>query len=280
MVSERSLKQAIKEWVYEQDTGNFTTEEAIRVVDALAHEYLDLYLDMSAEEIKEETDQPTVVEALKYLIEDELAIDFRGSRWSSWGKAGTFFSGSMAFILNEDEAERIAIEVVRQELEYEPYLFDWDWLVWHIDEDRAEQVFRQIYDEWNYNYAYDIADESDSEYGNRLIREMVECGIVDEDEVLDEDGEVKEDFDYEDYIDDFVDCLTDRQIDEGSGGLEHYRLHFGDEMARKVIEDWNLIDIDEASEDAVAIDGWAHFLSLYDGSYDVIKNGVVVFRED
>ena len=40
-----------------------------------------------------------------------------------------------------------------------------------------------------------------------------------------------------------------------------------------------LIDVAEAADDAVASDGWAHFVSLYDGNYEETANGVVYFRE-
>jgi len=39
------------------------------------------------------------------------------------------------------------------------------------------------------------------------------------------------------------------------------------------------IDIDKAAERAVAADGWAHFLSLYDGNYETTPGGIVIFRE-
>ena len=40
----------------------------------------------------------------------------------------------------------------------------------------------------------------------------------------------------------------------------------------------NLIDIDSASEEAVGIDGIAHFISYYDGKQIDLDNGVVAYR--
>ena len=43
------------------------------------------------------------------------------------------------------------------------------------------------------------------------------------------------------------------------------------------------INIDDATEDAVSTDGWAHFLSSYDGNYQTIPidgyDDLVIFRE-
>lgn len=37
--------------------------------------------------------------------------------------------------------------------------------------------------------------------------------------------------------------------------------------------------IEYASEDAISVDGWAHFLSHYDGYYETTKNGYVYWRD-
>jgi hypothetical protein len=39
-----------------------------------------------------------------------------------------------------------------------------------------------------------------------------------------------------------------------------------------------LIDIDGASEEAVRVDGIAHFISSYDGNTIYLPNGVVAYR--
>lgn len=40
------------------------------------------------------------------------------------------------------------------------------------------------------------------------------------------------------------------------------------------------IDVDSATTEAVSTDGWAHFLSNYDGNYEETKGGRVYYRED
>lgn len=358
MVSERSLKQAIKEWVYEQNTGNFTTEEAIRVVDALAHEYLGYYLEMSAQEIKEETDENTVVDALKYLFDNELEISFTKGRYSDWGKAGSFVwdGDEYNFILNEDEAERIAIDLIKQDLEYEPELFEKNWLMNHVNEERYANDISSDIEEWireepdsysnffsdsdliegiieylkkedvddilktineyeEIRYEMDdgkpleqmvvIAekllhlppDETIEGYNWEEVIELVEDGEVsfnghiDKQWLLDEVEYALGRLDTEELIDLSESILGEIPYD----AIYHATEKYIDDVIMYDLLDWleglgysgndlyehlmPYLDIDELAEDAVATDGWAHFLSLYDGSYEVIKNGVVVFRE-
>lgn len=206
-------------------------------------------------------------------IEDSLRLD--EGRYSDWGEAGSVTVDGIEYniIKDEDEAERIATEHVTQDLEQEPSIFNQEWLSSHIDIQQAQHVFIDIYNEWNSSYAEDIKTESSKRYTNRLAEEMVDMGIITE-----EEGE-NEEFDLDNKIDDFVEVMTESQIDEGDGGLEHYRLNFGDEEANKVITEHQLIDINAAAEDAIDVDGWPHFISLYDGNYETTKNGIVYFRE-
>jgi hypothetical protein len=136
----------------------------------------------------------------------------------------------------------------------------------------AENFFTEVYDEWNEGYVNDIESENSDKYENRLIEEMVDNGIV-------SDEEVKEgNFNAEDYKQDFVNLMTKNQIEEGNGGLQHYIDNFGDEEAFKLVLDNNLIDIQSASENAVYTDGIAHFLSSYDGEQIDLSNGHVAYR--
>lgn len=161
----------------------------------------------------------------------------------------------------DDEAEDAAKESVRQDLDDNPEIFNQDWLLSHIDVGEAEDFFRQVYNEWNYGYAEDIRNESasDPEFENRLEEEMSDAGVDD--------------------IDDFVEYMTQRQIDEGEGGYTHYAFNFGEDEAKKLVMEHNLIDKEVAVEEAISTDGWEHFLSTYDGNYSELPSGAVYFRE-
>jgi hypothetical protein len=141
---------------------------------------------------------------------------------------------------DSDDAESAAIEYVTNTIQSEPELLNQSWLLGHIDTDACENYFRDMYNESNYEYVHDLDDE-------RLEDEMKDAGVTTKD--------------------DLVEYMTDWQIDEGEGGLTHYRDNFGEEEAAKIVVDNNFIDVDAAARDAVNIDGWAHFLSGYSGDY-------------
>lgn len=163
--------------------------------------------------------------------------------------------------IDEDDARTATINQVREDLESDPEMFNQDWLMSIIDVEKAEVLFREIYNEWNYSYAEDIESESssDPEFDNRQQEEMAKAGVDD--------------------IDDFVEYLTQNQINEGTGGYDHFKSNFGEEEAKKLVMEHNLIDIDEAAESAVNTDGWEHFLSAYDGNYNNLPSDAVYFRE-
>jgi hypothetical protein len=123
-------------------------------------------------------------------------------------------------------------------------------------------------------YATDIMTEDDSRYGNRLIAEMVEWGIMDSDEAKSSDAEETAN----ERIEDFVQALTEDQINQGNEGLTYYIDNFGKEDAMKIVVENNLIDMDSASQDAVDVDGIGHFLSSYDGNTIYLENNSVAFR--
>jgi len=166
-----------------------------------------------------------------------------------------------------DDAEQYAIDRVREDLDNNPEIFTQGWLLGHIDQDAAEEFFRQVYTEWDESYAYDIQNEASNEgYDSRLTDELVQWGIVTEDEALEEG------FDPTDHIDDFVEKTVDEKIEEGSGGYDHYEFNFGKEDAQRLLVEHNLLDLDEAAQDAVDVDGVAHFLAHYDGNEVEVVN--------
>ena len=169
----------------------------------------------------------------------------------------------------EDDARERAIERVKEDLEENPEYFSKDWLMNYID---GEDFFTDVFNEWNESYVNDIESEDSDKYANRLIEEMVENGIVSNEEAKEDD------FDAEDYKDDLVTLMTTNAIEDGNGGLDYYIGNFGSEQAFKLVLDNNLININEASESAIDTDGIAHFLSSYDGEQIDLSNGHVAYR--
>jgi hypothetical protein len=123
-------------------------------------------------------------------------------------------------------------------------------------------------------YATDIMTEDDDKYPNRLIAEMVQWGIMDSDEANGRDAEEIAN----DRMSDYVNALTDDQINQGNDGFDYYIDNFGEEEAFNMAVKNNLIDIEGASEDAVNMDGVAHFISSYDGEEIALDNGSYAYR--
>jgi hypothetical protein len=140
----------------------------------------------------------------------------------------------------------------------------------------------------------DIIDRQDLEVElNQLEREKDEAvESIGDNDSLPEDRKAEQIKEVEDkydsgrqkVIDDARDELRDKIYDEWYNGLEDPVDFLVEEQRLYSIEDlmkqpWIMIDVDEAAQDAVDTDGWAHFISLYDGDYQTTKNGLVYFRE-
>ena len=129
-------------------------------------------------------------------------------------------------------------------------------------------------------YADDIESEDDNEYGNRLIHEMYDEGILEDDDFeKDEDGEidytrVKETVDIDSKKEDFVDKLVENMGD----AVEWYRSEFGEDELARTVRDNNLIDADAVAEEAIAWDGVEHFLASYDGEEIELDDGWYAYR--
>jgi hypothetical protein len=122
-------------------------------------------------------------------------------------------------------------------------------------------------------YADEIENETDEKYANRLISEMVDFGILDEDDALSEDAEELA----SERKDDFVKVFTEEQL-SNDNGEQFFSDNFGSEELMKLVIKENLLDFDEASKDAVNVDGIAHFLSSYDGETLYLNNDFVAYR--
>lgn len=171
----------------------------------------------------------------------------------------------------EDDAEEVAVEQVSEDLRENPEYFNKDFLMGYID---GRDFFEEALNEMNSSYADDIESESDRKYSNRLISEMVDYGLIDEDDAESDDAEELA----SKYKDEFVSLMTENQLNEGNNGLDYFISNFGEEETYKMVTDNNLIDIDEASKEAVRIDGIGHFLSSYDGETLYLSDDCVAYR--
>ena len=171
---------------------------------------------------------------------------------------------------NEDVAEEMAVEEVREDIEYQPENFSRDFLMDFVDVD--DFLVLDI-ENANYDYVKDIEDESNDKYANRLIAELVEYGLISENEALTTDPTELSD----EFSQDYIDLLTSEQIGDDNG-VQYFIDNFGEDEFFKIVIDNNLIDFENASQDAVNMDGIAHFLARYDGETIYLDNNVVAYR--
>ena len=183
---------------------------------------------------------------------------------------GTKYGEEYMVFKDYDDAFEFAVDRVREDLEENPEYFNKDFLMSFID-DNAD-YWREVFYEMDNGYADDIESESGYEYENRLIDEMVEWDIMSVEEAQSDDAESIA----EEKKSEFVDALVEDKM--GYGGYKYYSENFGEEDAMKVAIQNRLIDIQEASEEAVNIDGVGHFLSGYDGNEIELSHGAYAFR--
>ncbi len=171
-------------------------------------------------------------------------------------------SGEYQVVENEDVAEKMAIDLVKEELESEPELFNKDWL----------QTFIEISDTDKRQIALDLVE---------YINDMDEDEIIERAEL--EIPENISDEEREKIIDQAREDLQEKEADEIEKKLNDPIGYFVNEQGMYSIDDllkqpFMAINITEAASDAIAVDGWQHFLATYDGNSEETKSGFVYWR--
>ena len=186
-------------------------------------------------------------------IEEEIENSFKYN--TTLGNRGSFEKDGEEYIFIESEeiAEGIAIEQIKEDLEEDPGLFTQTWL----------QDFIYI-----------------SDTDKRLLCNEEEDNLR---EMITEDTNI-EDYENEEEYNNAIDEVVNKRLEEYAISLENPIEYFVNEQGIYSVEDlmkqfWININIDEAAKDAIKVDGWAHFLSRYDGEYETTENGIVYFRD-
>lgn len=186
----------------------------------------------------------------------------------------------------EEEAREAAVDYAYQALEemglealsdsYREYV---------LNDDRFfdYDTVRGWMEESNRAYAEDIENESDMEFGNRLISEMYDCEVLtDADFEEDEDGYVdhltlKPEVESKFYnkIDEFVAYLGEQE-----DPVEWLQSMYSSSDLLRVVEDNNLLDVQAVAEDCVDTDGVAHFLASYDGNEIELRDDLFAYKQN
>lgn len=181
-------------------------------------------------------------------------------------------------VLTDDEADERFSDGVRELIdEMGIEAFSPNFQEWIKDNALDSEWFDEAKDESNEYYMQDIRDESDYEYSSRLLREMVEEGVVDESDLEEnEDGllDLKEGS-VDDYWEDFKELLNDRWSDS----IQWYIDNFGDEDLTTVIKNNSgILDIDKIIEEVKDFDGRGNEIASYDGEEIELDNGYFAYR--
>lgn len=164
---------------------------------------------------------------------------------------------------NYDQQHALAIEIVKQDLEEDPSMFNKDFIEQHINTDRLR---RDLEPDVRNNNEESLRDMRDRDFWREAARYI---DVPEEDE----EGEMP---DPDDYIEDVADKMTEEQLKDPMAYLEDI---YGDDAAKQAIEIAG-IDVDAAAEDAVDTDGEAHFLARYDSNDYHTKSGLVYWRDN
>lgn len=137
-----------------------------------------------------------------------------------------------------------------------------------VDIDWFDDAMKESYE----FYADDIMSE-DGEHGNRLFDEMVEEGVISEEDVT-EDGELADGIDLDEKKEEFVEKLCENW----DNGVQWYIDTFGERDFSDACKKHDLYDYDEIAETAVRWDGRGHFISYYDGKELAIGDDLFAYK--
>jgi hypothetical protein len=200
-------------------------------------------------------------------IRDSFDTEGRYGRFAR-GKSGSFTVDGVEYnwFDNEETAEEVALEIVRNDLEEQPEIFNQSWLQDFITmSDTDKRMF--------------ASEEADSRVGDMDDEEVVRvAGMEDEYEAAEEVE------DKDQVIENARNAVREKISDEVEDELDDPVQYFVHDQGLYSIKDlmkqsWISIDAEEAADSALKEDGWAHFLSLYNGDYEETKGGVIYFRE-
>lgn len=197
---------------------------------------------------------------------DEMVInEDRGLSGFGAGTAYRVEWGTQEYIVVEshDQMQELALEVVKQDLEQEPEIFNKDFIEQHIDKDKLRRELESDV----LNMRIDDLTEMDPD---DFWKEYERAGFDAPEE--NEDGERREPEQSE-----IEELAEDQTKEELRDPMEYLEGIYGDEAAAKGIEIAG-IDIDAAAQEAVSADGAEHFLARYDGDSHETRSGFVYWR--
>lgn len=210
-------------------------------------------------------------------LADYLGIDKKDIRYYPYeGHEDRYFleDGTEYLVCTDEEATELAKNYIADILDTEGIgVFTQDFIDTVIDKGYIDLYwFDDAQEEFYWSYINDIELEG-GDYANRLIDELVEDGIIDEDD-LTEDGNIGDDVDIDKIKEKYVNNLCNNYFNP----IEWYKDSFGTDGLMEVIKNHNLLDYGAVADLAIDWDGRAHFLNTYDGDELELSNDYYAYK--
>jgi hypothetical protein len=206
-------------------------------------------------------------EMAKVLGVDVVAI--RESHYADFGVGKVYLveSGTKEYYVaeNEDQAEELALAMVKQDLENEPEIFNKTFLEGHIDTDKLRDA---LYSDVHSARFDELASRRPNDFWEAYEAE----GFTAPEE--DEDGDRPDPTNGQ--IDELAESQAKRELKDPMQYLEDIFGGEATEQAMKMVG----FDVDAAAQEAVDSDGAGHFLSPYDGETRETPSGFVYWRHN
>ena len=179
-------------------------------------------------------------------------------------------SGEEYLVLTEEEADEQAKEYIKgflhdQGIEGFSRNFQDEITNYCLDTDRLENLME--------DYIKETWDNQDDE---TIIEQALSDGEISEDDLYDEDGELREEIDVEDLREKCVDKDIESMRGDVVNFIETQYMSF--ENAGINIEDY--IDVDEVADRCIEWDGRGPQLASYDGEEIELGNDLYAYRVD
>lgn len=244
-----------------------------KVADKIRDNYQKFLKNEELKEALREDDMLKAKALADYLGENVEDVDNTGINLYT-------INGDEYFVVTEEEAEEEAgnqIEQIFDDLGLESFTESFrDYIINNCV--NTGPVYEWMLDSYR-GYVDDIESENDYTYGNRLIEELYDNGLLEDDDFeVDEDGEIlydelRDGVNLEDKKEEYAQYLADT-----NDPMSWLHEIYSDSELGQVLVDNNLIDMDAVIEECIRLDGIAHFLAYYDGKEHDLGNGLYAYQ--
>lgn len=238
---------------YIQDENGLDTDGIVLTMWLIEDEYGD-YLSALEEHGYEEVDSDTYTSAMQELSDEIYVESMLNHNYTCNGEDYLVFD-------DYDDAKEYAAN------ELEDFIDDMsmDSLRNYVDEDYFETLASDSFTE----VAQELVDSPDDEYGNELVRDLYDRGLLDDSDFEeDEEGNILyDDCIHSDWqlVDTFADDAFNGMMSDYGSASEWYIDMYGTDSFYDIVKYNKAIDVEAWVDDVITSDGIGHILASADG---------------